>query len=168
MSDSPTVHIVLPAPSAGQLVWQLSWLEDKDAESLVSTKAPSPTTPTTASISAPPWPAVSMDHEGIQIHESALPPTQHIFTLSPAIEAFCFLSPLLKEMIAFLLQFFSSQCLALIDYPRQTLETITTGNWNKIIGSYWSGIFKIRTDRTVKKLSATKLSIKNTVLPIWN
>ena len=57
-----------------------------------------------------------------------LPSTQQIFTLSSAIEAFCFLSLLLKEVISFLLEFFSSHCLALINYPSRTLETITAGN----------------------------------------
>lgn len=120
--------MVLPAPGAGQLVRPALLAGRQDAESLVSTKAPSPTTTTTASISVPHWPAVSMDQGGTQMRESALPSAQQIFTLSSAIEAFCFLSLLLKEMISFLLEFFSSQCLVLMDYPRQTLETTTTGN----------------------------------------
>lgn len=82
--------MVLPAPGAGQLVRPVLLAGRQDAESLVSTKAPSPTTTTTAIISVPHWPAVSMDQGGTQIRESALPSAQQIFTLSSAIEAFCF------------------------------------------------------------------------------
>jgi len=66
VSDSPTLHVVLPAQDAllEHSKWsdQLYWLEDKDANSLVSIKAPiTYHTNYSTYFWVPHWPAVSMD-----------------------------------------------------------------------------------------------------------